>query len=89
MHGYNDHDVLYQNCEIHDPLVRGSDISVEPIWLFSEIVLNLSKYSSLLPYIYLKKKTKYMVMMSVKPYTKMIKFMARSVSGVQALGRGQ
>lgn len=47
------HDALYKNCEIHCVLVRGS--GVKPVWLFSEIALNLNKYSSLLLYIFEKK----------------------------------
>lgn len=47
------HDALYKNCEIHCALVRGS--GVKPVWLFSEIALNLNKYSSLLLYIFEKK----------------------------------
>lgn len=77
------HDALYKNCEIHCALVRGS--GVKPVWLFSEIALNLNKYSSLLLYIF-EKKTKYMVMMSVKPYTEIVKFVT-PWSGVWALGR--
>lgn len=77
------HDALYKNCEIHCVLVRGS--GVKPVWLFSEIALNLNKYSSLLLYIF-EKKTKYMVMMSVKPYTEIVKFVT-PWSGVWALGR--
>lgn len=77
------HDALYKNCEIHCTLVRGS--GVKPVWLFSEIALNLNKYSSLLLYIF-EKKTKYMVMMSVKPYTEIVKFVT-PCSGVWALGR--
>lgn len=48
------HDALYKNCEIYCALVRGS--GVKPVWLFSEIALNLNKYSSLLLYIFEKKK---------------------------------
>lgn len=77
------HDALYKNCEIYCALVRGS--GVKPVWLFSEIALNLNKYSSLLLYIF-EKKTKYMVMMSVKPYTEIVKFVT-PWSGVWALGR--
>lgn len=51
------HDALYKNCEIHCALVRGS--GVKPVWLFSEIALNLNKYSSLLLYIFEKKKRSY------------------------------
>lgn len=47
------HDALYKNCEIYCALVRGS--GVKPVWLFSEIALNLNKYSSLLLYIFEKK----------------------------------
>lgn len=47
------HDALYKNCEIHCALVRGS--GVKPVWLFSEIALNLNKYSSLLLYIFEEK----------------------------------
>lgn len=77
------HDALYKNCEIHCALVRGS--GVKPVWLFSEIALNLNNIL-LYSYIYLRKKTKYMVMMSVKPYTEIVKFVT-PWSGVWALGR--
>ena len=65
--------------------VQGSRVGA--IWSYNQNVLNLRKFSSLLPYIYFSK-TKCMSMMSMKPSTKIVKCMT-SVSGVQALGWGQ
>lgn len=47
-------EALYLNCEIYDPLVRGSDSRMEPIWPYSKNVLNPRKSSSLLRYLFVK-----------------------------------
>ena len=83
MHGYDDHKALYLNCEIHSPWVRGSGPMVGPLWPYSENVLE----NLLLYYHSSGRKTKYMVMMSMKPSTKIMKLMTLG-SGVQVLGRG-
>lgn len=50
MQCYDVHETLYDNCDIHDPLVRGLGPRVGPIWQYSKNAFkNLSKSSSLLP----------------------------------------
>lgn len=41
MHVYDVYEAPYQFCEIHSPLVRGSDSGVETLWPYSENVLLL------------------------------------------------
>ena len=43
MHDYDVHEALYQNCEIHDPCVRGSGSRVGPIWPYSKHVISPKK----------------------------------------------
>ena len=49
MHSYDAHEALYLNFEIHGPWVRGSGPWVGPIWPYSENVLHIRKFSSILP----------------------------------------
>lgn len=57
-----------------------------PIWPYSKIVLNRRKKSFLLPDIFGKTKCIHVFMISMKPSTKMMKFMAPG-SNVQAMGK--
>jgi hypothetical protein len=41
--------MMFINCEIDGPWVRGSGPKAGPIWPYSENVLNLRKSPSLLP----------------------------------------
>lgn len=54
MYYYDVHEVLYYDCEIHNPWVRGSGSRMGPIWPYSKKELNLRKSSSPLPYTFVK-----------------------------------
>ena len=45
MPGYDVHEALYRNCEIHDPCDSGSDPSVGLIWPHSGNVLILKYFN--------------------------------------------
>lgn len=72
MHYYDVYEALYLNCEIHISLIRVSDPTAGPIWLYCENVLNIGN-SYQLPYtLYLKKKqqkNKCLIMMTMKLFT--------------------
>lgn len=80
-HGKTIHGALYQNCEMHWPLIRDSDLRLRLLWLYSEHVFNLRKFS--FPFI-IEKKTKCIIFMSIKPSTKIAKLIV-PVSGIRSL----